>query len=270
MEELEDIQRNVETRGNGTQVFTEVYSEVGVGRLKNLVVTFQDQGEQKFYAILVDGEIVVAKTSNGGKFSGYLKFVNEHTKTVEVRMFHGSSPNCNKYQFHLNKGLPLAGNPQTIDVQTQIDKALEEQRLQNELKFLKEKLEKKNRKIKKLKKINEANDTGINKLKELVQGGVELAGVFGLGANKGLSGISQDTPQPESEVEVEIDGETVSNETTEEPSNQEILDILLEKYGEEGIKNVLGLITFISTNPELQQTINEEINKLKNDNDGQA
>ena len=257
----EGIERDVEKRSNGSQVFTEKYSEEAVDRLKNLVLTFANQGEDKYYMILVDGEIVVAKNCDGHNFDKYLQFVTKHTQSVEVRMFQGLSPNCNKYKFQMNKG--LSGANQNVDVQAEIDKALEEQRLQTELKTLKEKLDKKERKIQKLKAKLEEKETGMEQFVELVKNGTQLAGAFGINPNKGLSG----TPEPESEVDVEIEEENQEPSVSE---NQQVFNDLLNTFGEDGIKNALGWITILSTNPKLQEKMKEEINKLNNQEDGEV
>ena len=123
MEELDNIhERVIDKRGNGSQVFTEPYSPPAIGRLKHLVLTFYGQGERKYYSIIVDGETVVPKNCDGRKFNNYLRFVNKHTKTVEVRMYKGFSANCNKYLFVMTNG--LSGSSKNVDLKTEIDKAI--------------------------------------------------------------------------------------------------------------------------------------------------
>ncbi len=72
METFEELQDNPqfdrETRENGSQVFTQPYNEGALNSLKHLVLAFYDQGKRKYYSILVDGEMVVSKTSDGRKF----------------------------------------------------------------------------------------------------------------------------------------------------------------------------------------------------------
>ena len=259
MEELEKInERVVDKRANGSQVFTEPYSQPGIGRLKHLVLTFYGQGERKFYSILVDGETVVPKNCDGRKFNNYLRFVNKHTKTVEVRMFQGYSPNCNKYLFVMTNG--LSGNAQSVDLQAEIDKALEEQRIQNELQRLRINVEKKDKKIKKLKKLLENSGINMADVNTLVQEGKGILGALGFGVNQGVSGLP---PEPEAEVEIEIEEESTLSE------EQEIYQQLVNNVGKKGIKKALRVMTLLSTHPELESKL-VEIIKTKQSEHGEA
>jgi hypothetical protein len=259
-----EVEREVEVRGNGSQLFTETYSEAAIARLKNLVLTFFAQDERKYYSISLDGEIVVARNCDGRKFDRYLQFLNKHTQMVEVKMYQGFSPNCNRYQFILNRG--LAGTPNAVDVQSQINKALEEQRLQNELDALRTELALKKKKLKKFKKLNENSESGLDKLKELVKGGVELAGALGLGAQKGLSGA----PEPEAEVEIEPADSSDTKSDSSTSKSQQVFDDLLETYGEEGVKNALGWMTVLAANPDLVNKLKEELKNQKKSENGKA
>lgn len=275
MEELNEIQeRDVEKRSNGSQVFTEPYSEASIGRLKNLVLAFFRQGERKFYSIHIDGETVVPKNSDGRKFNRYLQFLNKYTHSVEVRMYQGYSPNCNKYLFIVNKG--LSGHSDPEDVQDKINKALEEQRLQNELAQLRKELEKKTKKLKKLKRQAEESESGIDKLNELVRGGAKIAGTIAGAINAknggGLSGAEHQTAQPDAEVEVEIEEgvQPQTNPKKKKSKSERIFKDLVDTYGEEGLENAMGWMTVLSENPELQQMIKEQLKNQKNQKDGEA
>ena len=263
MEETQNInERATETRGNGSQIYTEPFSENAIGRLKHLVVTFYNQGERKYYAIAVDGETVVPKNSDGRKFNRYLQFVNEDTKTVEVKMFQGYSPNCNKYLFVLNKGLSgVAG--QQENVQAKIEAALKAQEIQNELEWLRTELEKKDKKIRKQKKMLENSGINMVEVNKFVQEGKGILGALGFGINSGgVSGIPQE-PEAEVEVEIETEGDQPHSE------EQEIYHQLVENVGKKGIKKVLRIMTKLSQHPELESKLDEVLNN-KNKTDGQA
>ena len=258
MEELENIhERVIDKRGNGSQVFTEPYSQPAIGRLKHLVLTFFAQGERKYYSIIVDGETVVPKNADGRKFNNYLRFVNKHTKTVEVRMFQGYSANCNKYLFVLSSG--LSGTSQSIDLQAEIDKALQEQKIQNELQTLRINVEKKDKKIKKLKKLLENSGINMADVNTLVQEGKGILGALGFGVNNGISGMP---PEPEAEVEIEIEEEDQNEE-------EEIYQQLVNNVGKKGIKKALRVMTMLSTHPELESKL-VEIIKEKQSEHGEA
>ncbi len=260
MEELQYIRdQDTERRSNGSQVHTEPYSETAINRLKHLVITFYNQGERKFYAIAVDGETVVPKNCDGRKFDRYLQFVNPQTKLVEVKMYQGTSPNCNKYQFVMNQ--PLSGIQNSkVDVDTEIKKALAEQEMKNELEWLRSEVEKKNKKIKKLKKIIENSGINMQAVTNFVKESKPLLGALGLGMGTGMAGIPQ---PPETEVEIEPeeqDGEDFSEE-------QEIYHQLVDNVGKKGIKKALRVMTILSQHPELESSLEELLNQKNSKNE---
>lgn len=270
METIETTQdREITRRGNGSQVYTEPYSEAGMQRLMELVLTFYRQGDRKFYSIHVDGEMVVPKNSDGRKFNRYLQFVNQQTKTVEVRMYQGASPNCNKYVFvKASANVGLRG----VDVQQEVEKALEQERLQSELKDLRKELERKNKKLKKLKlQALEEENKGMNQINEIVKNGAVLAGtikgMFNGGNAAGLSGAEQPTAERVSEVEVEIVEQGVQPEDNSKKKEaikaKTIYKDLVAAYGEEGLENAMGWLSVLSEHPELQQQIKEYLNSEK-------
>ena len=256
MEEIENTnEREIEVRGNGTQVFTEPYSEAAISRLKNLILSFFAQGERKYYSIAVDGETVVAKNCDGRKFDRYLTFLSKQTQNVEVKMYQGLSPNCNKYQFTITR--ILSGIGQSGDMQTQIDKALEEQRILTENENLRNEIASKNKKLKKLKE----NSKGIN-INGLLEKLPEIVNAYHQIKNPGLAG----TPEPQAEVKVEAQS-TTNNAQNENPRSQEIYDRLYETYGEKGIMNALKWMEILKSNPDIMDKIREElIIKQKNEN----
>lgn len=265
MEEFQETyERDVATRGNGSQVFTERYDEEAIGRLKELILTFFRQGDRKYYSIHIDGEAVVPKNCDGRKFDRYLQFMGKHTREVEVRMYQGSSPNCNKYVFVVNKIQPsgLSG----VSVEREVEKALEQERLQNELKQLRKELSKKKRKLKKLKQQAEDSESGIDKLNAIVKDGARIAGTIAgvMGGNRaGLAGAEQQQAEPVSQVEVELEEEAEPEDhSTKKKSSKskKIYKDLLEAYGEEGLENAMGWIAVLSEHPELQQMIKEKLN----------
>jgi hypothetical protein len=272
MDELEDVnERDVSVRANGSQVFTEPYSEGGIDRLKNMVLTFYQQGDRKFYSISVDGEVVVQKTSDGRKFDRYLQFLDKNTNTVEVRMYQGASPNCNKYQFIVSKGLTGPSSVAKGDIDTQIQRALENQRRQFDFEKLQKDLAKEKKKRRKLQKINESADTGLAQITKILENGTQLFGALGFGKKQpGFSGVIQ----PQAEVEIEM--ESPSTATTEEPQKKEtvfalkVLEHLRKTFGEEAVNNALGWLSAIVNHPQIQETIKAELDKLNKENNGQA
>lgn len=262
--ELSDSDFNVEVRKNGTEIFNESYSEKAVKRLKDMVLNFYGQGERKFYQIYVDGESVVDRNSDGRKFDRYLQFVNESTRTVEVRLYKKNSFNCNRYIFILNKALSGMDTNQGVNMKDEINKALKAQELQNELIYLKAELEKKEKKIKKLKKLTAEKEDGISMgaVKEFLIEGKGLVDAFRGNANPAQLG---EAPQQEPDSEVTI--ESAEEEPSEE---QQIFKDLYAHVGESGIKKALSIMGILSQNPELEDLLITALKKKEEEKNGEA
>ena len=180
---------------------------------------------------------------------------------VEVKMYQGFSPNCNKYQFLISRG--LSGTTHTVDVEIQIEKALEEQRLQNELAELRNEVAIKDKKLKKLKT---EGGKGIDFEKVLEQL-PKVLGMFGIGKGQALAGV----PEPLAEVEVQAETNATKQNENIDPTAKEIYNELYKAYGEDGIKNVLKWIAILKANPDVQEKIKVElINKQKKNENGKA
>ena len=271
MEERENIEERVavETKANGSQIYNEPYSSEAIERLKSLVINFHNRGEKKYYSIHVDGETVVARNCDGRKFNDYLPFMSDYTKLVEVKLYAGYSPKCNRYMFYLHRG--LSGVSQTeiknVDVQQKIKEALKQERLQNELNQLRAEVVKKERKIKKLKKVNDDHPTWPMMLTDLANSGANIAGLLGFGKNRGLQGAPEQV-EADSEVEIEVED---SEESTSE--THQIFQDLHAEYGEKGMKKLFGWLAVLAAHPELQKKLHKEFEKLakeKEDKDGEA
>lgn len=262
--------KEVEVRGNGTQVFTEPYSKEGIARLKNLVMAFYDQGENKYFSIAIDGETVVHRTCDGRKFDLHEKFISQHSQHIEVKMYQGLGPNCNKYQFTISRG--LSGTGQIMDQQRQIEKAKEEERMKieldstkKELKEAKELLEKKSKKLKKLKGEMPTGAETIEKLAGTLSG---VISTIASARNPALAG----TPQPQAEVKIERESEAEIEENEQEedePKSLQTYNSIVEKYGEDQVNKAFSWLIAISENPDLMEKFKDELNKKKNAN-GQA
>lgn len=253
-------QYSVEKRGNGTEVFTETYSEKRVNRLKKLLVTFSQHGEAKYYSIHVDGETVVEQTADVNLFDKYIPFVDAETRTIEVRIYKGKSFNGNKYVFVRNS--ELAGlTKQAVNMEEEIKKALKQQAQKNELDYLRSELLKREKKLKKLKKIVKAKAEGIS-MGEVKNFLVEGKGLLDAFRGNGSGGQLYGTPEPESEVTIEAD-----EEVTEE---QEIFSQLYSHVGAKGIRKALNIMGILSQHPELEELLINELKKKEEDKDGEA
>lgn len=238
MEEFEST-----TRDNGSQVITERYSKENLEWLKELVETSYRDGKPKYYDIRVNHEIVVPKNSDADKFDGYLRYFTPSSKMVEVRMYHGSSPNCNKYVF-VNQE-QLAGAP---SVDKQIEKALREDRMQREIEELRAenlKLKKKNKKY----KASAQKGKPLQQLRGLFMDAASAYKSFQTeGAIHGLPENQND--QDDSQVSVEIESES-----------DQIFQLVKEQLGEEGTVECFHAINELGKHPDLYNKIRKELDK---------
>lgn len=252
--DTEDIQ-DTETRSNGSRVFNEPYSDDAVERLRQMIYTYYRQHRRKFYAILVDGEIVVDKTSDGRKFSAFRDFINDHTRTVEVRMYYGSSPNCNRHVFHkphTMAGIPRQDQP---DVEQEVQKALEKQRQEFEMKRLKKQLKKKEKKILELEEELASKETGLEQLT-----GLTKVISDGIGMVTGKDTAQPVSGAPEQDAEVTIEPE-------QQDESKAIYDALVNEIGMEKIKETLGLMQLLASHPELKEIVNRELSRKEQEDE---
>ncbi|MBI3133634.1 MAG: hypothetical protein HYZ14_03065 [Bacteroidetes bacterium] len=267
MEQQENTnEKDIEVRGNGTQVFTEPYSRAAIARLKNLILAFFNQSEYKYYSISVDGETVVQRTCDSRKFDDYERFLCEYTRHVEVKMFQGTSPNCNKYVFTIpNKSASGLGMVGATDMQSQIDRAVEEQRVKMELENTRTKLieaqEAILKKDKKIKKLKEEIPSGADTAEKWVN---TIGGVFSNIAAAKNSGLAGTPVQPQAEASIEPDGE--EEEETDETESLKIYKRLHEKFGEETIIKAFTWLAVLAANPDIGEKIKEALDQKKTEN----
>lgn len=239
------------------KVFTEGYNPQRIERLKSIIRDFHHQGKKKRYCVLVDGEMVVSVNSDYRNFDNYKRYMMGHTQSIEVRMFFGESPNCNRHIFHTNPH-GLNGAPQK-DVEDRIKEALEKQRMENEITFLQSELKRKNKKLKQFKALQVELDEKKIDIKELITKGMELYGQFNASKNGSLrSGTVQGTPQ--AEVEIEAEPETKSDRHYAEMKQQ---------YSEKELEKALKTWEIFTAYPQLRGEFTELVNQKIN-NHGEA
>ncbi len=250
-----------ERRANGTEMFNEPYSQKAVNRLKKMLLTFYQHGEIKYYSIHVDGETVVERNSDAQKFDRHLAFVDEETKTIEVRIYKSKSFNCNRYLFIVGKALSGVRETKEVNMKEEIEKALKAQEKENELTYLRAELEKKERKLKKLKKIVSANEGGFSmgEVKNFMMEGKGLIDAFRGSPTPSQLGA---TPSPESEVTIEAE--------ESESEEQEIFNQIFANVGKKGIKKALNIMSILSQHPELEEVLIKSLKEKEEGNNGEA
>jgi hypothetical protein len=248
---------HIHQRKNGGKVFTERYNPQRIERLKSIVKDFYQQGQKKRYCILVDGEMVVSINADARNFDGYKRYLEGHTESIEVRMFFGDSPNCNRHIFQTNQG-PLAGVPDQT-VEQKISEALEKQRILNELDSLKKELKRKDEIIEEYQEMEEEMGKKQLNINELLDKGFQLYTKFNANKN-GSPAPTQVQGLPQSEVEVHSEPETESERQFQK---------MQEKHSEEELLKGLKAWRLFAKHPELKKEFTDLLNS-KTKKDGEA
>lgn len=80
------------------------YSQTRVDQIHRLLERHHQAGEAREYDILVDNIPVVPRTSNLNLFNAYEDEIQPDTKAITIRIYQGSSHNCDRYIFNLRGG----------------------------------------------------------------------------------------------------------------------------------------------------------------------
>lgn len=250
---MEDIKQTAAYR-NGGKVFRELYSHDRLTALKRIVENIQLSGKNKKYSISVDGEVVISTTTNTSLFDNYLDFLSPHTKVVEVRLFFGDSPNSNRHIFYLREET-LDGFKErersSADVDTRIEEALERQRLQTEVEYLRKKKKSLKRKLKEYEEVLAQQPAPGVDMNNIVDKGVQLLGLF-----------KKADPAP---IPVQGVGETTVTVEAERTPSERTFDHIKANYPESEVMSAIRTWQLLCAHPELQPEIIAFINsKIKN------
>lgn len=241
-------------RNRTRRVFTEVYTPERIERLKSIIRDFQQQGNGRRYCILVDGEMVVPVNTDENNFDNYQRYINAHTETVEVRMFFGKSPNCNRHVFH-TKPTSLNGTPEK-DIEQRIKEALQKQKMETQMSLLKRELKRKNKKLRQYKVLQAELDEKKIDIKELISKGIELYGQFNAN-QKGVVAPGAVEGTPPAEVEVHIEPESKADKHYQQMKGQ---------YSEKELEKALKTWEIFAAYPQLREEFNRVITQKINDN----
>lgn len=245
---------HIKKRKNGGQIFTEIYNPNRIERLKSIIKDFYQQGQKKRYCILVDGEMVVSINTDARNFDSYKRYLEGHTQSIEVRMFFGESPNCNRHIFHTSQKT-LSGMPEK-DVEQKISEALEKQRIQTELESLRKELKRKDKIIEEYEEMEEELSKKQLNINELLDKGLQ----FYAKVNASKNGTPPATPVqgiPQAEVEVHSEPETESEKHFQK---------LQEQFSEKELIKGLKTWKVFAKHPELRKEFTELINNKINNN----
>jgi FtsZ-binding cell division protein ZapB len=81
------------------------YSQTRVDQLFRLLERHHQAGEAREYDILVDNIPVVPRTSNLSLFNAFEDEIQPDTRAITIRLYQGSSHNCDRYIFNMRGGV---------------------------------------------------------------------------------------------------------------------------------------------------------------------
>ena len=240
------------------RVFTKKYSDELVDRLKKLIQNQKERGDEKFFAIRVDDEFIVHKTSDPRYFDDYKEFLDGTTNTIEVILYYGRSNNCNRHIFYLRE-LPLNGHGQQEDVNSQIEDAIQRKDQEHQIERLK-------RKIKNLKAKVEKQEVELTEYRSKFDiKGILSEGLAFVQAFKGKSNDSTQLSGVEEESDVTI--EPIDDSEPEDSDEQkETFDLLYKEFGKDEMKKMIGLMLTIKNDEEFRDKINKAIQEKSQKN----
>lgn len=247
--EQEHQEIDIKRRATGS-TFTEGFDPVRIERLKTIIQDYEDQGKEKWYSIIVDGEMVVPNNATASNFDKYKRYIIGNSNTVEVRMYFGKSPNFNRHVFKTNYSA-LAGTP-SKDVDQIVKDALEKERKNNKILMLQQELKRKNKKLKQYKLLQAELDEKKLDIKDLVKDGIQLMGQFQAMKNGAtpVQGIQ------DAEVEVKVESES--------PVDLHFNQLKKDYEGEE-LEKAIKIWEIFTAYPQLQKEfmsiINQKIKK---------
>jgi hypothetical protein len=243
---------------NNGEVQNASYSAERLESLKKIVEQRYEPNisKGKRYCILVDNEIVVGTTTDPAKFDDYFDFVEPHTRSVEVRLFFGTSPNHNKHIFRCTPNNGLSG----IEQHSKIEEERQRWKLEQDLGSYKRKARKYKRRLAKatsmLEEANTENEElqGNNDIKNIV---VQALSFMRSGKKSDDDSPLHGSPnQPQSEVEIE--GITQESEVSDAALR---FDALMSEYEVTNPKGVLKMMEVLIKRPDIQKVVFEMIKK---------
>ena len=271
MENQEHIQKKKKKKKSYTRsnqrVFTKKYSDDNLARLKRLIQNHTDRGDERYFAIKVDGEFCVNKISNPKYFDDYKEFIDGQTESIEVIMYFGKSNNCNRHIFYLKEG--SLGNVAPVDVDKKIEAALEKKDQDYLIKSLQEQVEQQSEYIEQLEEELEELSSKTD-IRGIIKEGAALLGVLKNTptTKTALSGLESESEDAEVKVESVVESDTEESEDVSKEAFEEVY----QQFGKEGTDQIIGLMVRISNSDELRKGINDLLEKenIKNEKDAKT
>lgn len=260
--------QNNSPRVRSQRIFTKNYNDDQVDRLKRLIQSQNQRGDERYYGIKVDGEFCVNKTCDTRHFDDYKEFIDGGTETIEVVLYFGRSNNCNRHIFYLKEkgGNAINGVSEPIDVDKKIEDALKKKDQEYLIQSLKQKVKDQEELIDELEE-ELAELKPKTELRGLIKDGLAMFQSIngGSSSNNGLSGA----PAPDKEAEVTIEASEESS-TNESNNNEKLFNQIYDRIGDDGLNRMVGIIQAIEDSKDFRDGVNkliQEENRRKNSRD---
>ncbi|MBI3239597.1 MAG: hypothetical protein HYZ43_12290 [Flavobacteriia bacterium] len=278
-----------QSRNNASRTKMSTFSFDLMESLKRRISLLNNDESQKRYAILIDGDMIVAPTTDLECFDEYLNFIDQNCNILEVRLFHGNSPSCVPYKFTLRDsayfGTPQKNGLGEIEVNEKIEQVILRERQETKIALLNaqveqltktyetqieqltqanEALKRKLKKYKKLQaKLEELQREGKTDYSELLSKGIELFGLYQ--SSKNGAPATQSTASIEGVSSVSIEPEKPAQTQPTEPTEfDEVIEELKAEYSDDQLINAMRATELFARHPELksefQAIINSKIN----------
>lgn len=244
-------------------VFTEKYSPERLNALKRLINNQNQQGIKRDFSISIDGEVIVPRSSEPLMFDTYQRYIEAHTKTIEVRLYFGESPNSNLYIFDLegqsaNQSLGSIPAGQQFKEDDRIELILQKKDLENQLNFIKYELKRNKKKVKKYKKIK--GETAGMDIKELLLNGIEIFKQYNISKQPALvQGQMEGVQESQVQIEPEVELSKVEKKFQKLKAN----------HSEAELEQALAAWSLLAKHPEVMEQV-AQIIETKNNSNGKS
>ncbi|MBI3235115.1 MAG: hypothetical protein HYZ42_13960 [Bacteroidetes bacterium] len=268
----------ISTRNNATRAKVNTFTFELLESLKHRITLLNTDENEKRYAILIDGDMIVSPTTDVERFDDYLKFIDQTCSILEVRLFHKDSPNCVPHKFTLKDSVYFGTPPKNglgeIEINEKIEQAIQSERQESKIALLQAKIEQ----ITKMNdQLKEENKTLIRKLKKVKKSRAKLYGSMNenktdytdlIGKGIELFGIYQNAKNgAPPNVETTVDGvATVSIEpeksetSTKKTEFDEVVDELKAEFSDDQLINAMRATELFANHPELKSEFQAIIN----------
>ena len=245
-------------------VFNEKYSHERLSALKRLISNQNQQGIRRDYSLSIDGETVIPRTSDPMLFDLYQRYLEPHTKTIEVRLYFGDSPNSNLYIFDVATPVygPALGSLPTAapaHQEERVELMMDKKDLEKDLLFAQAELKRYKKKVKKYKKSQGESGGG---MKDLILSGLEVFKQYA---------TPRGGPQPALQAPQQREGfeDSVHIEPERTSRAERRFQSLKESLSEKQLDQIIAAWSMIAKHPDIMAKV-AQLLESKNQENGKS